>query len=287
MLFRPPAEAESLIIRVADGCPWNRCAFCGMYAGVTYRALSAREVRVAIAAARREWPAARRVFLADGDVMALPFAALSDIMAMLDESFPRLTRINLYANGRSIRTKSDDELRALAARKLQTLYMGFESGSDAVLTTMCKRETAEEMIAAGRRAQACGLRMSVMVLIGLGGVARSAEHAAASAAALSRMQPRLLSALRVIPAPGTRLEHEVRRGAFTELSEWQAVRELRDLIAGLALDRTVFRANHASNVVPLEGRLPHDKQRLLRELELLLASDALDRARPGPPPLGL
>lgn len=287
ILFRPPAEAESVIIRVADGCPWNQCAFCGMYTGVSYRVHTEREIRAAIVDGCRRWPDARRVFLADGDVMALPFAVLMDILAMLAAALPRLARVNLYANGRSIQMKSDDELRTLSARGLQTLYMGLESGSDAVLTNMRKRETAGEMINAGRRAQACGLRMSVMVLIGLGGAGGSAEHAAATAAALNRMQPRLLSALRVIPVPGTRLHGAARRGLFEEVSEWQAVRELRDLIAALELEGTVFRANHTSNVVPLEGRLPHDKQRLLCDLDALLAADVLDRTGPGPAPLSL
>jgi hypothetical protein len=126
-----------------------------------------------------------------------------------------------------------------------------------------------------------------MVLLGLGGKKRSGEHARASAEVLNRIQPRLLSALRVIPVPGTALRHEIAAGCFEELSEFEAVSELRALIAGLELSRTVFRANHASNVVPLEGTLPRDRARLLAELDSLLESGRLDRDSPGPAPLAL
>ena len=143
------------------------------------------------------------------------------------------------------------------------------------------------MVEAGLAAQAAGLRMSVMILLGLGGVDRSREHAAGTAAALNQMQPRLLSALRVIPIEGTELCDEVAGGRFRQLTEWEVVRELRDLIAGLELTSTVFRANHSSNVVPLEARLPRDKAKLLAELDALLASGTLDRQLPGPMPMWL
>jgi len=276
VLFRPPGEADSLIIRVADGCPWNRCSFCGMYASVRYRACSARDIEEAIGSAAADEPNANRIFLADGDVMALPADQLGSILKELNGRFPKLARVGVYANGSSIATKTDDELRSFAASKLQTLYMGLESGDDLVLAAMNKRETAGEMVDAAIRAQACGLRMSVMILIGLGGREGSAPHAAATAAALNTMQPRLLSALRVTAVPGTALWQSLQRGTFTELTEHEAVAELRAFIAALDLDRTVFRANHASNVVPLEGRFPKDKPRLLAELDQLLESAELE-----------
>ena len=165
--------------------------------------------------------------------------------------------------------------------------MGMESGDEDVLRQCRKGETAAQMVQAGQAAQAAGLRMSVMVLLGLGGAARSLAHVAQTAAALNHMQPRLLSALRVIPVTGTELHADVTAGRFLPLTEYEAVLELRDLIDRLTLDSTVFRANHSSNVVPLEGRLPRDKRRLLDEMDALLAAGALDRQSPGPPPLWL
>ena len=172
----------------------------------------------------------------------------------------------------------------MRALKLHTLYLGLESGDEVILKRMLKAESADMMAHEAVRAQACGLHLSVMVLLGLGGKERSGEHAKASAAVLNRMQPRLLSALRVIPVPGTALKKDIEAGRFAELSEHEAVLELQALLTGLELSRTVFRANHASNVVPLEGSLPRDKARLLAELDGLLGSGELDRDSPGPTP---
>jgi radical SAM superfamily enzyme YgiQ (UPF0313 family) len=258
-----------------------------MYAGVKYRVLPRDEWMANLEEEAAAYPDARRVFLADGDVMARPVDALVEIVEAVRARLPMLSRINLYANGHSILQKSDDELRELHRLGLHTLYMGLESGSDEVLARAHKREKADEMVEAGRRASACGLRMSVMVLAGLGGRDLSGEHAAASARALNRMQPRLLSILCVTPVPGTELFDEIERGEFHEPSQQGIVSEIRALIAGLELEKTVFRANHVSNTVPLQGRLPADKHSLLEKLDALLASGALDADGPGPRPLWL
>lgn len=286
-MFRPPAEAWSLILQIDEGCPWNRCTFCGMYKGISHRRRSLEEVAALIRREAACQPGARRVFLADGDVMRRPFEELRAILQMLGECLPRLTRVSLYANGSSIAAKSADELAELRSLKLHTLYMGLESGDEAILQRCCKGETAAGMVEAGRAAQAAGLRLSVMVLLGLGGIAHSQSHIAHTAEALNRMQPRLLSALRVIPVEGTRLHAEAASGAFCLPTEFAVVRELRDLIARLELSATVFRANHSSNIIPVEARLPHDKSRVLAGLDDLLASGMLDRQTPGHLPLSL
>jgi len=276
-MFRPPAEAWSLILQVDEGCPWNRCWFCGMYKGMSPRRRPLEDVFTLIRREAACQPGASRVFLADGDVMRRPYEELRAILRMLGECLPRLNRVSLYANGSSISAKSGAELIELRALKLHTLYMGLESGDESILQRCCKGETAAGMIAAGRAAQAAGLRLSVMVLLGLGGVGQSQSHVEHTADALNRMQPRLLSALRVIPVKGTRLYDEAASGAFRLPTEFEIVRELRDLIAGLDLSATVFRANHNSNVIPLEARLPHDKSRLLAELDNLLTPGMLAR----------
>ncbi len=281
-LFRPPAEAGSLIFQVAYGCPHNRCRFCGMYKTVRYRLRNRAEVLAEIAGAGKARPDTRRVFLADGDVMALPSNLLGEYLEAINAAFPHLARINLYANGSSIALKSEEELRRLRALRLHTLYVGLESGSQNILDVFSKSESVEEMIAAVRRAQALGFRCSVMILIGLGGRSFRREHIAATIHALNRMQPKLLSALRFISLPGLPLpEH------YLPVTEFEAVEELRRIIAGLELEHTVFRADHASNPIPLDGRFPADRERLLAELEADLASGRLDQNGPGSIPMFL
>lgn len=285
--YRPPAEADSLILQIDVGCPYNRCTFCGMYRGVRYRRRPMEEVTRLIEAEARYADGMRRIFLADGDVMRRPAAELLAILAELGRQFPDLARVNTYATGFAIAAKSDEDLRAMRALKLHTLYLGLESGDEAILRAVRKGEDAATMIAAVQRAQACGLRASVMVLLGLGGAERTREHAEASADALNRMQPRLLSALRVVPVPGTELHDDVTAGRFAPLSERHVVEELRAIVSRLELANTVFRANHASNVIPLEARLPRDKPALLAQLDAVLASGELDEATPGRLPLWL
>jgi radical SAM superfamily enzyme YgiQ (UPF0313 family) len=279
-LFRPPAEAESLIFQVALGCPHNACRFCGMYKGVPYRVRPQEEVLAEFEWAARRYPEERRIFLADGDVMALSFERLRAQLEALNRLFPRLARVNVYANGSSILAKSDAELHALRELKLDTLYVGLESGDEELLKKVAKGETAEGMCEAVRRAQAAGFKCSVMVLLGLAGGEGSARHADATAALLNRMQPRLLSALRFVEVPGTTMYE-----GYRTATEFEAVGELVRLLRGLALERTVFRANHTSNPVPLEGRLPRDRDALVAALERLLP--LLDRTGPGRLPFAL
>jgi radical SAM superfamily enzyme YgiQ (UPF0313 family) len=286
-MFRPPGEADSLVLQIDEGCPHNLCSFCGMYKDVPYRRRPLPEVFALAAAEAAYDPGATRIFLADGDVMARPADELLAILRELARLFPALRRVSLYANGSSIAARTDAQLAALRAARLHTLYMGLESGDPDVLARCGKRETPARMTDACRRAQAAGLRVSVMILLGLGGREGSARHAAQTAAALNAMQPRLLSALRVIPVPGTAFHAQVESGRIAMLSQDEVVREMRALVRGLALEATVFRANHSSNVVPLEARFPRDKDRLLAELDDLIGSGGLDRHSPGAMPLWL
>jgi len=258
-----------------------------MYRQVRFRRLSAPEILRLLNAETRHARGVRRVFLADGDVMRRPFDELRLILTELGQRLPDLARVNVYATGSAIVAKTDDELRALRALKLQTLYLGLESGDDETLRRVCKGETVATMIEAARCSQACGLKVSVMVLLGLGGQERTREHAETTADALNQMQPRLLSALRVVPVPGTELYEDARAGRFQQVSERGVIEELRRMVARLELANTVFRANHSSNIVPLEARFPRDRQALLAQLDQLLASGVLDAQSPGPQPLWL
>ncbi len=253
-----------------------------MYKYSRYEEREYDEVLADFKKASKKYPETQRIFLADGDVMILPFEKLQKYLQKLNELFPRLTRVNVYANGSSILAKTKDQLCELRKLKLHTLYVGLETGDEELLRLVSKGETAEKMIEAVRISQECGLRCSVMVLLGLGGKKDSERHAAETAKALNRMQPKLLSALRYVEVPGTKMF-----SGYETVSEYEAVCELRRIIENLELERTVFRANHASNPVPMEGRFPNDKARILAELDYLIARGGLDRKGPGQLPFWL
>ena len=282
-LFRPPAEADSLIFQVAYSCPHNQCRFCLMFKGVQYEVRQIDEILSEIEKASRTYPEQRRFFLADGDVMALPFDMLKKILTKLNQCFPNLARINTYANGSSILAFSKEQLAEFYRLKLNTVYVGLETGSQELLDKVCKREKAEDMVKAVQLVQSVGMKASVMVLLGLAGKTGTEEHAIKTAEALNKMQPRLLSALRFVEFPGKTKMFD----GYKSCTEYEVVSELYMLIQHLELDKTVFRANHSSNPVPLAGRFPQDKQALLDEIKRMLQSNQLDRKGSGHLPLWL
>ncbi|HNW93991.1 MAG TPA: radical SAM protein, partial [bacterium] len=249
----------------------NACTFCGAYADKPFAVMPPETVRADIACHARRWPETRRVFLLDGDALAVSNPRLLPVLTALREAFPRLSRVASYATGNNLAERSDAELQALAAHGLSLVYLGLESGCQDILTACRKRATVAAMTAGVQRAAAAGIRSSVIVLLGLGGAARSADHVAGTITALNAMQPHYLSFLSLMLIPGTPLAEAARGGAFRELDATGMLREARAILAGLVLRRTVFRCDHASNHLALAGRLPTDRAALLAQLDAALA----------------
>jgi len=267
MVFRPPSEADSLILRVTVGCSHNACTFCGMYAGVRFRARPLAEVETLIKKAACRWPDARRVFLADGNALVLGADRLLAVIGLLRAAFPRPARITCYGGPRDILGKTPAELAALKKAGLQIIYLGIESGDDRVLAKVGKGAAAADMIAAGRRVLAAGIKLSAMVILGLGGAALSREHALGTARVISAVNPTMLSALTLMLPAGTPLRAAADRGEFRPLSPLGLLQELKDIIEHIDVTAPcIFRSNHISNFLPLAGTLPRDKTRLLADI---------------------
>lgn len=266
-VFRPPSEARSLILQATIGCSHNRCTFCGMYKGKRFRVRELSELQADIEEAKQRWPGTRRIFLADGDALALSTETLLQILDLCHGAFPQLARVGVYVNASNVLSKSDAALETLAKRGLKIGYLGLESGNEEVLADVRKGATAEEMVEAVRRCQKNGIKMSVMVLLGLGGREKSHDHADDSAKALNRMNPRYLSLLALMPVEGTPLDRRIGRGVFHELTANQILEEMKRILQRLELKGTIFRSNHASNFLALAGRFPQDKGRLIAEID--------------------
>lgn len=268
-VFRPPSEAQSLILPVTDGCSWNKCTFCEMYTAPqkAFRARDEDEVMEAIRrCGERFGRDVRRVFLADGDATVLPTRRLLAILEAIRTHLPGVHRISSYCLPRNLRKKSQSEIDALAAAGLAMVYVGAESGDDAVLAAVNKGETFDSTRESLDKLGAAGITRSVMILNGLGGQALSAQHADNSARLMNVTQPEYLSTL-VVSLP---LGEDRYRAAFPgweALDQQELFVELERFIGGLDLKRTVFRSDHASNWLPLKGTLGADKARLLAELQ--------------------
>jgi radical SAM superfamily enzyme YgiQ (UPF0313 family) len=269
-VYRPPSEAASLIFQVTEGCSHNGCLFCYMYRGKEFRVKPWERIKEEIDEAAALVPHARRVFLADGDAFVLSVKSLERILDHIYRSFPHLQRVTAYATPGNLLKKSVDEMKLLGDKGLKILYYGVETGDPELLTRIHKGATPDEMAEGCRRATEAGLKLSITVILGIGGKALSERHARNTAALLNRIQPRFLSALTLMLGPYER-EYKAAMGSGFELaSPMDDVAELRELVAALETDRCIFRSNHASNYLPLAGTLLGDKERLLSEIEAAL-----------------
>ena len=267
-VYRPPSEADSYLLHVTYGCSHNECTYCAMYRTKRFSIRPEAEVLEDVRAAAAAFPETRRVFLLDGDALTVPTRRLLPVLAALRAAFPDLQRVGAYANAVSVNAKSDAELDDLKAAGFGIAYLGLESGDERTNAGIVKGATIEEQVRAVRRAQARGIKMSVMVLLGIAGRERSREHAIATGRVLSEMDPRYVSCLCVTPVPGTPLFDQVERGDLVLPSPEETLEELRLILEHTRVSGAVFRSNHASNWLPLGGRLPADRDRLLAAVDL-------------------
>ncbi|AIF52757.1 radical SAM protein [Pelosinus sp. UFO1] len=265
-VFRPPSEADSFILRVTIGCSHNRCTYCNMYRTVDFRTRSMEEIMAQIEQAKAYKDMIRRIFLADGNALVLSTPRLLEILKVLHENFPKLRRVSCYAGPNDILRKTTEELQRLSEAGLKLVYYGMESGDDEVLLHVNKGVTKQQSIEAGQKIVAAGIKLSLMVIIGLAGKAGSKEHAYHTAQAVNAIRPNMLSALTLMMYRGSELRAEYERGEFTLLSPAEIMGELSRLISGIDLHseaHCLFRSNHISNYVALAGTLPQDKEKLL------------------------
>ena len=262
-IIRPPSEAFSIILQVTVGCSHNKCTFCGTYKEEPFRIKEDAIIREDIEFASQYCRRQKKVFLADGDVLILPYHRLERLFLQIRNRLPWVKRISLYGNTKSIRSKSLEELRQLKKLGLNRVYMGLESGHDQVLATVKKGYNSEAMIEAAAKVKAAGLFLSVTVLLGLAGKELSREHAVATGKVLSRMEPDHIGALTLMLLSNTSLYAEAEKGTFILPDQISLLKELHDMLANIDVTKTLFYSNHASNYLPLECRLPRHKEKAL------------------------
>ena len=265
--IRPPSEAESILLQITCGCSCNTCTFCGAYKTKQFLIKPIKEIFGDIDCFARQPNPSHQLFLMDGDALVLNNHKLLPVLQRIRQRLPSVNRIASYANATNITDRSAHELQQLFDHNLKLIYLGLESGSQEILDRCRKKPTARHMIDAVRKAHDAGIHSSVMVLLGLGGTKHSQQHIVETAAALNEMQPRYLSFLSLMIVPQTVLADQQQRGEFKPLSAQELLIETYEILTRLTLRRTQFYANHASNYLPLAGRLPQAKEELLHLLE--------------------
>jgi radical SAM superfamily enzyme YgiQ (UPF0313 family) len=270
-IIRPPSEAGSILLQVTVGCSRNKCTFCGTYAGERFRIKPDSVIMEDIAFAARHCRRQRRLFLCDGDALIIPQKRLRIILSEIRRQLPWVTRVGAYANAKSLKMKSEEELGELKTLGLGILYMGLESGDDVTLKRIRKGATAETMIAEAVKARRAGMKLSVTVLLGIAGKERSGEHAKATGRVISAIDPEYVGALSLMLIPGTPLYQDWQAGRFVLIEPDEMLSELRTMIAHTDVSRGLFHANHASNYLPVKARLPKEKEKTLALIDEALA----------------
>lgn len=278
MIFRPPSEADSLILQVTVGCSYNRCTFCGAYQGKRFRIKSFEEIKEDIDEVSPY--KIRRVFLADGDALSIPQKGLLRILSYLKAKLKGLERVGIYANAKDILRKDLEELKALKDLGLGIVYMGLESGDPEVLKRIKKNATVDQLICAGKRVKESGILLSVTVILGLGGVEGSPVHVVETGKVLSQMDPDYVGALSLMIVPGTPIEKEIETGELVLPTPFGLIQELETMIANCQFTDCFFASNHASNYLPLRIKMPEQKEEALKRIREILRRKDPELLRP-------
>ena len=279
MIIRPPSEAYSLLLQVTVGCSHNRCTFCGTYRQKKFKIKPVERIEKDLKEART-YGHIEKLFLCDGDALIIPQPRLEEILLIIKRYLPMLERIGSYANTKSILRKSVDDLKKLKELGLKIIYLGVETGNAELLKKIDKGATREQMIEAAKRIKAAGIELSVTVILGIGGIEKSTEHAMDTASLLADMDPAYVGALTLMLVPQTELYEDYIAGRFVLPDKIGFIRELYLMIANSNFTDCYFTSNHASNYLPIKARLPGQKEIIMKMIGSVIEGKDVSRMRP-------
>ncbi|MDD6310673.1 MAG: radical SAM protein [Firmicutes bacterium] len=263
-IFRPPSEAYSLLVQVTIGCTHNKCTFCSMYKDKKFRVRKLEEVIEDLKWARAHYGRVNRIFLCDGDALALSNEKLMPILEFIKANFPECERVTSYGRATDILNKTDEEMRQLYEAGLTMVYLGAESGSDKVLMEINKGETRQQLIDGVKKIEACGMQASVTFISGLAGKDGWEDHAIETGTMITEMQPSYVGLLTLMVDPGVPIAQDINSGKLKLLSPEEVMAETLLMLKHTNVDKKcVFRSNHASNYLSLRGNLPEDKDNMM------------------------
>jgi radical SAM superfamily enzyme YgiQ (UPF0313 family) len=279
LIIRPPSEAYSLLLQVTAGCSHNKCTFCGTYQEKKFKIKSLDVIKKDIQEAG-SYGYIEKVFLCDGDALIIPQQRLLEILTLINANIRGVKRIGTYANAKSILRKSIDELRTLKESGLKIIYLGVETGNIELLKKIQKGVTYAQMVEASQRVKEAGISLSVTVILGLGGMEKSIEHALDTARILTDIDPDYAGALTLMLVPNTPLYHDYMAGRFVLPDKFGFVRELYLIIANSIFTNCFFTSNHASNYLSIKAHLPQEKEKILKMIGSIIETGDLSKIRP-------
>lgn len=280
-VIKPQNETDSLVIQVMYACSHGKCTYCGSYMGKAFRLRRLEYIIEDISGVDPELKAnVTRVFLSDGDVLALPLTRMVDLLDHLAAELPSLQRVSAYATPHSLLPLTPDELCEMRSHGLKLLYVGLESGDDTTLALAGRGMSSTQQIRSITKAKQAGMAIAVSTLLGLGGKERTVQHARMTGQALTLVDPQHIEVFSLMPEPGTRLAEAIRGGQFVMPDSAGLLRELRVMIGETEVTKAGFRTNHAPTYLELSGTLPEDKPAFLRTIDGMLDRGEVPPLRP-------
>jgi radical SAM superfamily enzyme YgiQ (UPF0313 family) len=272
-VYRPPSEANSILIQATIGCPHNKCTFCGMYKGKKFRIRKVADIKKDILTARQFYnDDIESIFFPDGNTIIMKTAELEEIFRFCYEVFPGLRRLTLYASAKFLKFKTQEDLRRLRQSGLKRIHKGLESGNDEVLRRIQKGADSKLMIETAKRVKDAGIELSEYVLVGIAGKDLSKEHSIDTAKVLNEIDPDYIRLRTWVPVPNAPLYKDYEKGEFQLLTPHQALQETKTLLENLKVTG-LFLSDHISNFVNISGQLPRDKKSMLSKIDEALKFD--------------
>lgn len=272
-LFRPPSEGRSLLIQVTIGCSNNKCTYCDMYRSKSYRVRSILDIYSDLNKSahflKAQGKRPDKIFLCDGDALGAPMNTLEQTLDYLNFLFPEIRSIGIYATAQNILDKSEEELKILASKKLNIVYLGLESGDSEVLHLIVKGNTSNDMLEASLKIKKCHLKLSTIAMLGVGGKKLSQQHVFNTAKILGETSPHFFSFLTTFAVPGTPYHKMIERTLISPLTKKELLQEMHDILdlAQFKSNSIIFRANHVSNMLPIGGVIPRDTSVILKQIK--------------------
>lgn len=266
VVYRPPSERKSLIIQVTVGCSHNKCTYCNMYRNKKFKIKSLEDIFEDLKCAKDIYDTVDRIFLGDGNALCLETEKLIMILDKIRSLFPECKGIGIYGSPRDIYKKSLGDLKKLRSYGLDIIYSGIESGSDKVLELVNKGTNSTEIVQGGKNVKESGIKLSLIVISGLGGRKYWEDHAYRTAEIISEIQPNYLAFMTLINYLGTELNNEIEQGRFIMLEPEEILKEQKCILENSELEDCVIRCNHRSNYINFGGEFPRDKKEILEKI---------------------
>ena len=273
-IYRPPSEAHSLLVQATIGCPHNKCTFCMVYKnGPPFKIRPIEEIKEDLQWAKNNLGThIQTIFFPSGNTIIMKTPDLIDILSYTKKLFPNLQRITVYGSSQYIVKKGLDDMKKIADAGLTRIHVGLETGDDVILKQVKKGTTASEQIQAGNITKQAGIQLSEYIVLGLGGTKRTKEHIQNTTKALNATNPEFIRIRTLLPKINTPLLEDIQNGKFQLLSPYQILHELYTLIQGLSVTSQLT-SDHYTNYLPINGKLPNEKNKMLKEIEEALKRD--------------